>query len=95
MARPAEVERPPSLPVLSDASGVYLQLGAFSMRDNAEAFRAKVYKELAWLNDVIQVAAQGGLFRLKLGPYPTPDEARQMAERIQTELNLKPVLLVR
>ena len=95
VARPAEVERPPSLPVLSDASGVYLQLGAFSMRDNAEAFRAKVYKELAWLNDVIQVVAQGGLFRLKLGPYPTPDEARQMAERIQTELNLKPVFLVR
>ena len=95
VARPAKVERPPSLPVLSDASGVYLQLGAFSMRDNAEAFRAKVYKELAWLSDVIQVAAQGGLFRLKLGPYPTPDEARQMAERIQTELNLKPVLLVR
>jgi rare lipoprotein A len=83
------------LPVSSDASGVYLQLGAFSMRDNAESFRARVYKDLAWLNDTMHVNAQGGLFRLQLGPYRTQDEARQMADRIRAELNLQPVLLVR
>ncbi len=94
-AKPVQAEEPPSLPVSHDASGVYLQLGAFSLRDNAESFRAKVHKELAWLDDVMQVTAQGGLFRLRLGPYRTRDDARQMAERIQTELNLKPVLLVR
>ena len=91
---PPQRESPP-LPVSSDASGVYLQLGAFSMRDNAESFRARVYKDLAWLNDAMHVNAQGGLFRLQLGPYRSQEEARQMAERIRAELNLQPVLLVR
>lgn len=93
---PAPAAQPPaSLPVASNAGGVYLQLGAFSMRDNAELFRAKVYKELAWLNDPMQVDTQGGLYRLWLGPYPAQDDARRMAERIQAELNLKPVVRVR
>lgn len=90
---PAPVAAP--LPVSTNATGVFLQLGAFSVRDNAELFRAKVYKELAWLNDPIEVSAQGSLFRLQLGPYRTQDDARQMAERIRAELNLKPVVLVR
>lgn len=97
MAPPSPAPAPisPPLPVSADASGIYLQLGAFSMRDNAESFRARVYKNLAWLNDSMQVNAQGGLFRLQLGPYRTQDEARQMADRIRAELNLQPVLLVR
>ena len=74
---------------------MFLQLGAFSVRDNAELFRAKIYKELAWLTDSMQVNAQGGIFRLQLGPYRTQEDARQMAERIRTELNLQPVVLVR
>jgi rare lipoprotein A len=98
--RPAPATAPAApvaapLPVSTNASGVFLQLGAFSVRDNADLFRAKVYKELAWLNDPIEVSAQGSLFRLQLGPYRTQDDARQMAERIEKELNLKPVVLVR
>jgi rare lipoprotein A len=92
-AAPAESAAP--LPVSTEASGVFLQLGAFSVRDNAELFRAKIYKELAWLTDSMQVNAQGGIFRLQLGPYRTQEDARQMAERIRTELNLQPVVLVR
>ena len=92
---PIQAKELSPMPVSADASGVYLQLGAFSMRDNAESFRARVYKDLAWLNDAMHVNAQGGLFRLQLGPYRTQEEARQMAERIRTELNLQPVLLVR
>ena len=83
------------MPVSTEASGVYLQLGAFSMRDNAESFRARVYKELAWLNDPMHVNAQGGMFRLQLGPYRSQEEARRMADRIRTELNLPSVVLVR
>jgi rare lipoprotein A len=98
-AKPAPVQAASAsaapIPVSSNSSGVFLQLGAFSVRDNAELFRAKVYKELAWLNDPIEVSAQGALFRLQLGPYRTQDDARQMAERIQKELNFKPVVLVR
>jgi len=90
---PAQPAAP--LPVSTEAGGVFLQLGAFSVRDNAELFRAKIYKELAWLTDSMQVNTQGGLFRLQLGPYRTQEDARQMAERIRAELNLQPVVLVR
>lgn len=83
------------LPALADASGVYLQLGAFSQRDNAESFRAKVYKDLDWLTESLRVDGQGGLFRLQLGPYRSQEEARLMAERIRAQLNLQPVLLVK
>jgi rare lipoprotein A len=90
---PAQAAAP--LPVSTEPGGVFLQLGAFSVRDNAESFRAKIYKELSWLTDPMQVNAQGGIFRLQLGPYRTQEDARQMADRIRTELNLQPVVLVR
>lgn len=77
------------------AKGVFLQLGAFSAREAAESFRAKVRRELAWLSDAVQVVAVGALYRLHLGPYRSQDEARSIAERIQSELNLKPLLLVK
>lgn len=83
------------MPVSAGAGGIYLQLGAFSMRDNAEAFRARVYKELAWLNDPMRVNAQGGMYRLQLGPFRSQEEAHRMADRIRTELNLTSVVLVR
>lgn len=83
------------LPSTVDASGVYLQLGAFSVRDNAETFRAKIYKDLDWLINSIRIDPQGGLFRLRIGPYRSQDEARLMAESIRAQLNLQPVLLVK
>lgn len=83
------------LPVTTDAKGVYLQLGAFSVRENADSFRGTISRELAWLTDTMQVIVQGGLFRLHLGPYRTQEDARQVAERIRVDLNLKPIVLVR
>ncbi|MGH8705319.1 MAG: SPOR domain-containing protein, partial [Burkholderiales bacterium] len=75
--------------------GVYLQLGAFAARENAESFRVRVARELAWLSQAIHVIASGGLFRLQLGPYRTADEARPVAERIQSELSFKPLFVFR
>lgn len=84
-----------AMPVEVGAGGVFLQLGAFSGRDNAESFRARVYRELIWLNDAIDIYQQGGLFRLHLGPYRDRNEAGNMAERIRTALELRPVIVVR
>jgi rare lipoprotein A len=78
-----------------DAQGVFLQLGAFSAREAAENFRVRVYRELTWLSQAIQVVAGGPLYRLYLGPYGTQDEARSIADRIQSELSLRPVIVSR
>ena len=81
--------------VAAEPSGVYLQLGAFSARDSAESYRAAVYRRLAWLTDQIYVLASGSLYKLHLGPYASEAHASAIAARIETEMNLKPVLVVR
>ncbi len=79
----------------TESRGIYLQLGAFSARDAAENFRVRVYRELAWLQEAIQVIAGGSVFRLHLGPYRSQDEARTIADRIQAEFSLRPLLVLR
>ena len=79
----------------TESKGVFLQLGAFSARESAENFRVRVYRELAWLSEAIQVVAGGALYRLHVGPYRTQDEARTIADRIQSELSLRPLIVGR
>ena len=91
--QPEPAKPAPPIPVDAEARGIYLQLGAFSGRDNAESFRIRVYKELAWLNDAIQIFSRDGMFRLHLGPYRDRNEADAIAEKIRTELNFKPLVV--
>jgi rare lipoprotein A len=91
---PAPV-RPPETKPTAEAKGVYLQLGAFSSQEGADSFRARIYRELTWLSDTIQIVPAGALYRLHLGPYPSQDEARSMADRIQAELSFRPVVVSR
>jgi len=79
----------------AEAQGVFLQLGVFSAREAAENFRVRIYRELSWLSQAIRVVAGDAKFRLHLGPYRTQDEARSIADRIQSELNLRPMLITR
>jgi rare lipoprotein A len=92
---PAAARLEPQPAAAEEPSGVYLQLGAFSTRENAESFRVHVYRELAWLSDAIRVLASGGLYKLHLGPYRSQNQARAVAQRIEGELNFKPVFVVR
>ena len=75
----------------SPARAVFLQVGAFASRDNAESLRAK----LAPLEDPSELVLSGELWRLQLGPYRSPDEARSAAERLERTFDLKPLVVVR
>jgi len=92
-AAPASTGESKNPPV--EAKNTYIQVGAFSSRDNAEDFRGRVARQLAWLSEGIQVLPIGNLWRLHVGPYGTSDAARSIAQRIEAELNLKPLLVVR
>lgn len=94
-AAPAPPEAAPALPLDADARGIYLQLGAFSARENAENFRVRVYQQLAWLNDAIRIFARDGMYRLDLGPYRDHGEAAGMAEKIRDALQFQPLIVVR
>lgn len=88
IAKPAQ-----PIPVDAEASGIYLQLGAFSGRDNAENFRVRIYQQLAWLGDAIQIHTRDGMFRLHLGPYRNRSDANAIAEKIRAQLDFKPLVV--
>jgi rare lipoprotein A len=92
----AHVEVESIVPGEQKQSGeVYLQVGAFSSRENAENLRSRVAQELAWLQDRIEVLLAGNLWRLRVGPYGSADDARPVAERIEAQLKLRPLVVVR
>jgi peptidoglycan lytic transglycosylase len=91
----ARVEVEAVVPGRPQLGGVYVQVGAFSARENAESLQARVTRELAWLQETAQLLLSGNLWRLQVGPYRSPEDARSVAERIAGELDLKPLVVVR
>jgi rare lipoprotein A len=87
--------QPDNLPMLNDAGGIYLQLGAFSSEQNAESFSAKIKQQMGSLGDALHVLVSGSLYRIHLGPYRTPAEAGEIAALVKRSLNIAPVQVVR
>ena len=75
--------------------GVYLQLAAFGSRENAESFIARVKLQVQSIAQVLHLYSRDGMFRVHAGPYPSPTEARQAAERIALTLGTRPVVVTR
>jgi rare lipoprotein A len=78
--------------VTQEAAGIYLQLGAFASRENAESFRNHVAEDLPWLMEPIAIVSRDGLNRVRLGPYRTREEAAAIADKVRTSLNFEPVI---
>ena len=81
--------------VAAPEQAVYLQLGAFRTRENAETLQERVRREAAWLQDAVRVRMSGELWRLQVGPYLSREAARAVAERIAADLALNAILVVR
>lgn len=84
----------PPLPSAS-GGGIYLQLGAFTSRVNAESFHASVHQEASAFADRIELIPSGDRFHLHAGPYDTVEEAKAAAASMGTKLKLKPFVVVR
>ena len=87
-------------PVVTEAlppapGGHYVQLGAFSVEENAEHFRGRLKVALAQLADKLQIYPADGLFRVRAGPFQNLAEASQIAAEIKNSLNIKAVLTAR
>jgi rare lipoprotein A len=94
-AEAASGQRPAEAAVAQEPTGVYVQLGAFSQRQNAESFLAHMRVEIAWLADAIGLYARDGLYRVHAGPYSDRTQADEVATRIERSMDLKPVLITR
>ncbi len=95
LAAPSARHIDADIPIAVEPRGVFLQLGAFSSRDNAEEMRAKIYRQLDWLNDPVEIRLQGRLYRLLAGPYADRDAARGVATHIDASMQITPVVVVR
>ncbi len=89
----AAEERPAAKREQAGEAPVYLQVGAFSSRENAEDLKSRLSRELAWLSDSVQVLTIGNLWRLRVGPYASSEAARAVARRIEAELSLKTLVV--
>jgi rare lipoprotein A len=92
-AEPQAAASGPQLPVTTEGGRVYLQLGAFGSRENAESYLARLKSQAEWLS--LQVFSRDGLFRVQAGPYTNQNEARQSAERLSQALGVRPVVITR
>ncbi len=79
-------------PITEDADLIYLQLGAFSSLENADIFRARMVRELDWNREPMMVLNKDGLFRVRLGPYKTRDEAAAIVAQIKQSHDFSPVI---
>jgi len=81
-----------STPVTTGVSGHYLQLGAFSIQDNAQRFLERVQTQLGGQEAGLTIAAANNIYRVHAGPYPSRAAALQAAERIGQLLGATPIL---
>lgn len=94
-APPSDVLPERQIPVATESGGIYLQLAAFSARDNAESYAGRLRAEQPWLAPQLQVYASDGLFRIHAGPFAHQNDARQAADRISQAMGIKPMVLAR
>jgi len=95
IAKLAAAEPEPPLPQVRDARGHFLQLGAFGNRDNAEALRARLARELGELAGKLVVQSAGRLFRVQLGPWPDAVAARLAGGRLRESFGMAPLVVQR
>lgn len=101
MTKVVQYSRAEPIPIVSpiptsnnDKNEVYLQLGAFGIAGNAHNFLSHIQKELPWLSHSIGISETGGLFKIKMGPYPNQLLAQQAADSIIQQLSITPMLVI-
>lgn len=79
----------------NNASGFYLQFGAFGLRANAEATFNRLQDQLAQL-PAFEIVQQGTLYRLFSGPFSSHDAANQALQlALDAGVSAKPVIVQR
>lgn len=76
-------------------SGIFLQLGAFSGQRNAEDLATRIRSQLGDAAEALRIVNTDNLHRVHLGPYSSRESALAAAQRVQTRLDIAPVIVVR
>ena len=91
---PMPVPVPAAMPQAA-APGFWVQLGAFTKLDGAEAYREKLVRELDWLAPLLAIFKDRGLNRLQAGPYASRADAQAAADRVRRAMSQAAVVVER
>lgn len=80
--------------VAPNTPGIFLQLGSFDNRENAEKLLALAATKLDKNNSALVILTKTERYRVALGPYSDDDSAKIAAHEIETRMNLKPIRVV-
>ena len=78
-----------------DASGFWVQLGAFAKREGALEMQQRVAAAVDWVSPLLAVFSERTLHRVQAGPYPSRQEAQGAAQRLREALQLVPTVVER
>ncbi|MDR2219022.1 MAG: septal ring lytic transglycosylase RlpA family protein [Methylobacillus sp.] len=92
----AEPETPvqPATSAASAATGVYVQAGAFRSRDNAEQLLDKLRQSGLTGNAAAENWYNDDVYRVRLGPYSSRDEAERAAAAIRDALGISTLVII-
>ncbi len=91
----AEPYQPTVIATASDRRGIFLQLGAFSSRGNADNFRERLRRQLDWAGNDLDIEFRDRLYRVQLGPYRDRATANSAADKVRAAVEIKPIVVVR
>jgi rare lipoprotein A len=78
-----------------DGQRLFLQLGAFSLRENAESFHSRVSAQVSDLTIKTEMLLENARFRIYAGPYASSAEARTAAGWIEERTGIQPFIVQR
>ncbi|MBI4293497.1 MAG: septal ring lytic transglycosylase RlpA family protein [Betaproteobacteria bacterium] len=91
----AAAESPPVPMVSAEHNGIFLQLGAFSVRANAESFRVRMASRIGAIGARLLLDHRQDFFRVQLGPFRDRREAIAAAKQVRELVDLRPIVVVR
>lgn len=89
-AAPASTQR-----TLPAAKSIYLQVGAFSRLEGAQALAEQLAHSLGRQVPGVLQRYENGLIKVQIGPYNSAEEATRAATRLNAILGYKPYMVVR
>jgi rare lipoprotein A len=91
----AAVQSVEATPLAGDAGGFAVQLGAFANYANAQNFLEHMQNQLRTAEVEAKIRQMNGLFRVYVGPYADRDEARAVAQRLESAFGFETMLAPR
>ncbi|MHB0990986.1 MAG: septal ring lytic transglycosylase RlpA family protein [Burkholderiales bacterium] len=79
----------------ANSTGIFLQLGSFSRRENAEKLLADAATKLDKGSAALVILNQSERYRVALGPYTDESSANEASREIRSRMNLTPIRIVR